>query len=527
MAQWLISAGMPHHTSTIESFKLLIQRLTGDSGATILAASTFRDLLRAVFAKFCDMAKDLLEQDFKAAHRSPFLNLHHDGWTAVNGKISAMGASASFIDRFWRYRELALLLTVGNPSHVSSAVHQSICTHVMDLYDVDINTMVQFTISDTTSSARKVSKLFEDSVQTDCTMHILNLCLQYAMGFVKTRKPLKSTIRTDQRCSRLEDVQEFYCLPNIKSMVDCDTRVAFTVKLFQETILNYSAFRAYFQKADDSSVFDNLKLADWKLVAEMEAIVGSIADLVRIEVQRNELVTSELILLLKFAADRLKNDTFWVCDLDAIRTKSTTVASFPRYETSAKNLSKLSQTCLARMKGQVEQRIPTATPETALILFFGPRAKFSVESLVWPFREYETNESDMCGGPALQTRNLMASAKKLFIDAHREVFTVLNSSRTEATNNAATGNVHNLSLIPSSNGEKIIFGAPLTVVSNDTTTTSSALHDKADKIVEGWIQFTSRLGFCCGASFQRQDKDQGLLHAVVVGSTRRCRPLEG
>ncbi|GMF43493.1 unnamed protein product [Phytophthora fragariaefolia] len=268
-------------------------------------------------------------------------------------------------------------------------------------------------------------------------------------------------------------------------------------------ILNYSAFRAYFQKADDSSAFwkyepsaswnqpfDNLKLADWKLMAEMEAIVGSIADLARIEVQCNKLVASELILLLKFAADRLKNDTFWVCDLDAMRTKSTTVASFPRYETSAKNLSKLAQTYLARMKGQFEQRITTATPETALILLLDPRTKFSVETLVWPFREYETNESDMCAGPALQTWNLMASAMKLFIDAHREVYAALNSSRAGATYNAATGNAHNLSLIPSSDGEKIIFGAPLTVVSNDTTTTSSALHDKAAKIVEEWIQFT-------------------------------------
>ncbi|GMF43491.1 unnamed protein product [Phytophthora fragariaefolia] len=205
MAQWLISAGMPHHTITSESFKLLNQRLTGDSGATILAASTFRDLLRAVFANFCDMVKDLLEQEFKAAHEYPFLDIHHGGWTAANGKISAMGTSASFIDRFWRYQELALLLMVGNASHVSSAVHQSICTRVIDLYGVDINTMVQFTISDTTSSARKVSKLFEDSVQTDCTMHILNLCLQYAMGHrenketVEAYDPVTNTRKREKR----------------------------------------------------------------------------------------------------------------------------------------------------------------------------------------------------------------------------------------------------------------------------------------------------------------------------------------
>ncbi|KAE9177465.1 hypothetical protein PF002_g28333 [Phytophthora fragariae] len=115
--------------------------------------------------------------------------------------------------------------------------------------------------------------------------------------------------------------------------LDCDTRVAFTVKLFQRSILNYSAFRGYFQnpeKGDDATVFTKLTMDDWHLMAEMEAIVGSIADLARIEVQRHDLVLSELIVLLKFAADRLYSNVFQVYNLDAPRTTTTTVASFPR-----------------------------------------------------------------------------------------------------------------------------------------------------------------------------------------------------
>ncbi|KAE8984529.1 hypothetical protein PR003_g24858 [Phytophthora rubi] len=42
--------------------------------------------------------------------------------------------------------------------------------------------MTQFLMSDTAPSARKVSKLFEDSVPVDCAMHVLNLCLVYGLG---------------------------------------------------------------------------------------------------------------------------------------------------------------------------------------------------------------------------------------------------------------------------------------------------------------------------------------------------------
>ncbi|KAK1945004.1 hypothetical protein P3T76_003537 [Phytophthora citrophthora] len=161
-------------------------------------------------------------------------------------------------------------------------------------------------------------------------MHILNLCLQNALGIRENKQTVCGAIRpsskkeqqrctigggfkegrilikklcslnnyfsTQQRCKRLEEVQEFYCLPKMASTLDCDTRIAFTVKLFQRTMVNYSALRGYFQnreKGDDASVFDCISREDWCLVAEMEAIVVSIAELARIEVQRRDLVASE------------------------------------------------------------------------------------------------------------------------------------------------------------------------------------------------------------------------------------------
>ncbi|KAG2847786.1 hypothetical protein PC111_g673 [Phytophthora cactorum] len=132
------------------------------------------------------------------------------------------------------------------------------------------------------------------------------------------------------------------------------------------------------EKGEGASVFECLSLAGWRLVTEMEAIVCSIADLARVEVQRKELVSSKLIVLLKFASDRLNSSKFSVYDLDAPRTPTTTVGSIQRDAVAAEDLGPLARTCLARMIGQVEQRIATATPATVLILLLDPSTKFSV-----------------------------------------------------------------------------------------------------------------------------------------------------
>ncbi|KAG2944697.1 hypothetical protein PC115_g140 [Phytophthora cactorum] len=375
-------------------FKVLVQRLTGDPDVSIIAAATFRDLLSAVYTEFCEMTRELLLKELKAAHGFPFLNLHHDGWSTGNGKVSVLGMSASFIDETWEYREIALLLTVVPSSHAATDVQKMICARMTDGFGIDISAMIQFTVSDTTSSAKTTSKLFEDSIPTDCTMHVLNLCLQYAMGLrenkgtVEVYDPVTNTRKreqryctvggvfqegrdlirrvramnnyfsTQQRCKRLEEIQMFFCLPIMDATLDCDTRKQ--------------------EKGEGASVFECLSLAGWRLVTEMEAIVCSIADLARVEVQRKELVSSKLIVLLKFASDRLNSSKFSVYDLDAPRTPTTTVGSIQRDAVAAEDLGPLARTCLARMIGQVEQRIATATPATVLILLLDPSTKFSV-----------------------------------------------------------------------------------------------------------------------------------------------------
>jgi hypothetical protein len=42
--------------------------------------------------------------------------------------------------------------------------------------------MARFTILDTDAAARKVLRQFDSTLQTDCTMHLLNLCIGYGIG---------------------------------------------------------------------------------------------------------------------------------------------------------------------------------------------------------------------------------------------------------------------------------------------------------------------------------------------------------
>ncbi|KAI9992334.1 hypothetical protein PInf_017731 [Phytophthora infestans] len=332
-----------------------------------------------------------------------------------------------------------------------------ICSRIRELYNVDISAMTQFTVSDTTASARKTSKLFEDSIVTDCTMHVLNLCLQYAIGMtenketvevydpatnsckrekryctvggafeegrdlIKRVRALNNYFSTQQRCQRLEKMQEFYGLPKIGPTLDSDTRVAFTVKLLERSIVNYSAFQYYFQcreKGDDSSVFECLEHTDWRLMAEMESIVGPIANLARIEMQRSDLVASELIVLLKFAADRLYSNSFSMFHLNAPRDSMTTVDTFRRISIS----------------------------------------------------------------------EIVSAGSKLLVDAHREMFCSLRDRDLNAVGTTATSTSRNLDLVPYADGE-VICGAPIEAVTEGEALTLT-LHEQADRVLEEWLQYT-------------------------------------
>ncbi|KAG2890038.1 hypothetical protein PC129_g14442 [Phytophthora cactorum] len=160
-------------------FRNLIRLITGSS--TILAPSTYSTFLDADFERFCLLTERKLKDGFKAAYFFPFLNVLHDNCTAGSGKKGLVGSSVRLINKRWELTIIPLLVAVHNGSQSSAKVKALITSRVEALYRVDIESMAQFTMSDTTPSALKVPKLFEGSRPTDCSMHVLNLCLMHGM----------------------------------------------------------------------------------------------------------------------------------------------------------------------------------------------------------------------------------------------------------------------------------------------------------------------------------------------------------
>ncbi|KAI9979749.1 hypothetical protein PInf_027989 [Phytophthora infestans] len=171
IARWLIKdiklLCLPYNTVVTDDFRNLVHLLTGNASATILSSGTYGNMLEALFAWFCTMAAKMLKDEFKAAFGLPFLNVLLDSSTTGSGKKKVC---------------LALLVTVHNGSHESCKVKPLITSRIEKFYGIAIEEMAQFSMPDTTPSAKKVSKLFEDSTPTDCGMHVLNLCLLYGMG---------------------------------------------------------------------------------------------------------------------------------------------------------------------------------------------------------------------------------------------------------------------------------------------------------------------------------------------------------
>ncbi|ETM52250.1 hypothetical protein L914_04100 [Phytophthora nicotianae] len=120
-------------------------------------------------------------------------------------------------------------------------------------------------------------------------------------NLVKKTRDLNNYFKTPQRVERILRVQQHYGLPDLSAMVDCDTRVASTVTLFQKGILNYPAFKAYFQRCeayDNPTVFARLSKEVWQTMAQCEAVTHMLADLARIEVQREDQISFKLLVLM-------------------------------------------------------------------------------------------------------------------------------------------------------------------------------------------------------------------------------------
>ncbi|KAG1686484.1 hypothetical protein DVH05_006524 [Phytophthora capsici] len=254
---------------------------------TVCASSDFHDFIRTATG---NPAFQVLGRD------------RHD--RLLNGQFQLFCDLCEFI---------AVLACVKNDGHNAPGVAKVIESACKARFNLDIRGMTRFTMSDTTPSAKNVADHI-DAEQESCSMHHLNLCIGYEIGLkdniqtttvwneetsslgkivtivtpggalreegdvIRKLRNLNNHFKSSKQRAALKNIQEALSYPELEPMTDQDVRVAYTCKLIRRSVVNYSAFDAYFQSTkDSSSVWTALTAKDWMLAVKMEAATNFVA----------------------------------------------------------------------------------------------------------------------------------------------------------------------------------------------------------------------------------------------------------
>ncbi|KAG3156647.1 hypothetical protein PI126_g8679 [Phytophthora idaei] len=189
IARWLINDGLSYNTVVTEGFRNLIQRATDSLDATTLTAKTYSTMLEASFVRSSILVERLLKEEFEDAYHYPMVNLLHH----------------------WQRQEEPLLATAYNSSHESAKLKALITLRVEQLYHVNIEPMVQFTIEDT-----ETVYVFDTDTQTQKSeRRVCTVGGPFPEGeaLIKKVRSLNNYFNTPQRVERLTKVQRYYGLP--------------------------------------------------------------------------------------------------------------------------------------------------------------------------------------------------------------------------------------------------------------------------------------------------------------------------
>ncbi|ETM41676.1 hypothetical protein L914_12568 [Phytophthora nicotianae] len=434
---------------TTPAFRDFLAGVTGKPDVTVPSHKTYNDILDTHYTAFKKDVSEILAKEFKEVFETPFLNVEHDLWTN-SAKSCIVGASCGFIDHKWQPRHLALLAQVKNDGHTSEEVAGVLDKELKARNGLDVNKMARFMLSDTASTARKVSKQFDSALQTDCTMHVLNLCIGYGIGlkenvrneyildsktsdFVKKRlralNNFFASSRSSERIAHLKQVQMFHRLPELATLVDADVRVASPVKLFRRSIINYPAFQAFFQNASssDEAVFNCISQSEWELAVQLEAVVCRVAELALVESQSATMRSSTMYALLRVASTRMNSYKFLAYNLNGTRSVDTNEKNFPRVELKLTDLSELAQRCIKQTLHQIRDRIEKPSTTVAMSLLLDPRTRPSAKTFL--------RVPDCADGA---TDNILENAKTLMRVEHRVFYKAIHAGALQQNEGEAT-----------------------------------------------------------------------------------------
>ncbi|KAH9151745.1 hypothetical protein AeRB84_005710 [Aphanomyces euteiches] len=277
-----------------------------------------------------------------------------------------------------------------------------------------VKRMKQSRISDSMESAR------EDSL-----MHILSLCMLYALGMrentskgevstpggpfpqgpilIDKLRSLAAFFEAPQRSHKLDKVKTEFRLPNIRAHVDAPTRIGFVSSLLSSSLLNEYAYKMYFETYPDDKVdvFRSISSDDWELAAELEGIMNALAAFNLGEVQTEKVSASFSFLLLHEATSVVRASAV-NCFTRVRPEKSSNVANWPRRAVDVDSLSSHALCCLRRLNHQVDIRLPKPSMNQHKAMLLDPRVK----SIVVP--EYSSDRDEAIEQLLVEHRSVYA-----------------------------------------------------------------------------------------------------------------------
>ncbi|KAL3663365.1 hypothetical protein V7S43_011771 [Phytophthora oleae] len=255
------------------------------------------------------------------------------------------------------------------------------------------------------------------------------------------------------------------------------------VKLFQRSIVNYPAFRAYFQNGSggtEENVFASITASEWELIVEMEAITQRVASLALVESQSGSMLSSTMYVLLRIASARMTSYKFAAYKLDGYRDEDTNERTLSRQELQFDQLSDLAHRCIKRTLHLIAVQLPTPSIQMGVALLLDPRTKKSAKQFL--------SIPDSVDG---HTDSILADAEALLRKEHWLIYHALHL-KAKPHNGASTA----LSPATSFSGEEyciasddemdLLCGEQVSVQSEQCLT-DSALNANTDVLLSKWL----------------------------------------
>ncbi|KAE9246389.1 hypothetical protein PF004_g4832 [Phytophthora fragariae] len=180
-------------------------------------------------------------------------------------------------------------------------------------YGLDMEKMARFTISDTEPAARKVSRQFDTTLQTDCVIGLKENVRNVYKLDPKTQIYAKTRVVVTEGGAFPEGgkiIRKLRALDNFFTSKSPERGA----RLIERSIVNYPTFQAFFQNADvvkdEKHVFNRISNAEWELVVPMEAIMQIVAELALVESQSDTMMSSTMYVLLRVASERMNSYKF-------------------------------------------------------------------------------------------------------------------------------------------------------------------------------------------------------------------------